>query len=52
MPSRRASVIETDLVKEHILAITALGRELLQVSILIDAMLQAQLLPELTSDYE
>lgn len=52
MPSGRASTIETDLVEEHILAITALGGELLQVSILVDAMLQAQLLPELTTDYE
>lgn len=39
------------MVEKHIFSIAALGRKLLQVSILANAMLQAQLLPELTTDY-
>lgn len=54
-PTRIASRLpfseETNLVEKDILAIAALGREVLQVSILADTMLQAQLLPELTTDY-
>jgi hypothetical protein len=42
---------ETNLVEKNILSIAALGREVLQVSILADTMLQAQLLPELTTNY-
>lgn len=38
------------LVEKHVLAITALGRKLLQVAVLADAMLQTELLPELAPD--
>lgn len=38
------------LVEEDILAITSLGCKLLQVPILANPMLQAELLPELAAD--
>lgn len=43
-------LIEMYLVEKHVLAITALGRKLLQVAVLADAMLQTELLPELAPD--
>lgn len=39
------------LVVEDILAIAALGRKVLEVSVLADAVLLAKLLPELTADF-
>ena len=39
-----------DLIEEHVLSVTAFGREVLEVAILADSMLLAQLLPELTAD--
>jgi hypothetical protein len=40
-----------NLVEEDVLAIPTFGREILEISILIDPMLLAQLLPELTANY-
>ena len=40
----------TDLVEKHIFPISALGRKLLQITILIYSMLETELLPELTAD--
>jgi len=39
------------LVEEDILAITALGCEILEVAILADAVFLAELLPELTAHF-
>ena len=39
------------LVEEDVLAIAALGGKVLEVSILVDAMFLAKLLPELTANY-
>jgi hypothetical protein len=41
---------QTHLIEEDILAISALGCKLLQVPILADTVLEAQLLPELTAN--
>jgi hypothetical protein len=38
------------LVEEDVLAVAALGREVLEVAVAVDAMLLAQLLPELLPD--
>lgn len=38
------------LVVENVLAVTALGRKVLEISITADAMFLAKLLPELASD--
>jgi hypothetical protein len=38
------------LVEEDVLAVAALGRKVLQVAILVDAVLEAELLPELAPD--
>lgn len=38
------------LIEEDILAIATFGREILQISVLVDSMLLAQLLPKLTTD--
>lgn len=43
-------VSKTHLVEEHVLAVSAFSRKLLQVTILADSVLQAQLLPELATD--
>lgn len=48
--SRDVSCIVT-LVVEHVLAVAALGRKLLEVAISSDSMLLAELLPELASNY-
>jgi len=37
------------LVEEHILSITALGRKVFEVAILVDAVLLTELLPKLAS---
>jgi hypothetical protein len=39
------------LVEEDVLAVAALGRKVLQVAILVDAVLEAELLPELAPDW-
>jgi hypothetical protein len=39
------------LVVEDIFAVAALGREVLEVPVLADAVLLAELLPELTADF-
>lgn len=41
----------TDLVEKNIFAISALSCELLQIPILVYAMFETQLLPELAADY-
>ena len=41
---------QTHLIEEDVLAISALGCKLLQVPILADAVLEAQLLPELAAN--
>ena len=38
------------LVEEDVLAITTLGRKVFKISVLVDAMLLAELLPELASN--
>lgn len=40
-----------DLVKEDILSVPALGREVFEIAVLVDAVLLTQLLPELTSHF-
>ena len=42
----------SDLVKEDILPVPAFCGEVFEIAILTDSMLQAQLLPELTTDCE
>ena len=43
-------MVGSDLVEEDILPITAFCREVFEIAILTDSMLQAQLLPELTTN--
>jgi hypothetical protein len=42
---------KTDLVEKHILAVSALGRKVFEIPILVDPMLLAKLLPELAANY-
>lgn len=48
-PRNVSSVVA--LVEEDVFAVAALGREVLQVSVLADAMLLAELLPELAANW-
>lgn len=48
--SRNVSRVVTLVVKD-ILAVTALGRKVLKVPVLTDAVLLAKLLPELAADF-
>lgn len=50
IPTHTDGFDRTHLVEKHILAIAALGREILEVAVRTDAVLQAQLLPELAPD--
>lgn len=40
----------TDLVEKDVLAVAPLGRKVLEVAILVDTVLLAELLPELAAD--
>lgn len=42
---------KTYLVEKHILAVSALGRKVFEIAILVDPMLLAKLLPELAANY-
>ena len=49
LPERQSSAINARLVEEDVLAVSALRSKLLEHAVLVDAVLQAELFPELGS---